>query len=331
MTPPMIRTSERRSWRRCPQQHQWGWVEGLTPRRIKPALWLGTGVHEALAEFYRYKGIKRRGPHPAETFAEWAEGSKRTIWANRQSFEEEERMSALDLGVAMLNGYVEEYGSDERVSVIAREDSFELGIPHPKHPERVSCLFCGTFDLVYRDLADGSIWLMEHKTAKAIKTSHLTLDDQAGGYWLAATTVLRHKKLIGPRESLAGIRYNFLRKAMPDDRPVNDEGQRLNKDGSVSARQPTALFKRHPVFRTPRELASIRQRILNESWMIDQARKGRIPVVKNPTRDCDWECAFFEMCDLHEKGDDWESFRDLFYVKVDPYAAHKTTEDEEAA
>ena len=121
----MIRTSERRSWRRCRKQHEWAWVEGLAPRRIKPALWLGTGVHEALAEFYRYKGAKRRGPHPAETFQAWAEGSTRTIWTSSAVFEEEERVSALELGTAMLNGYVEEYGKDDRISVIAREDSFQ--------------------------------------------------------------------------------------------------------------------------------------------------------------------------------------------------------------
>ena len=329
MTPTMVRNSERSDWRRCRKRWEWTWVDGLKARRVKTPLWLGQGVHEALAEFYRYKGSKRRGPHPAETFQAWAGDSQRQAWTRSLLFDEDERVSATDLAVAMLEGYIDRYGRDDRVQVIAAEDSFELGIPHPKHPSITACIYCGTFDLVYRDLATGEIWLMEHKTRKAIKTSHLAIDQQASGYWLAATSVLRHKGLIKPTDKLEGIKYNFLRKAFADDRPTDELGRSLNKDGSVSKSQPTPLFHREPVYRTPRELRSTALQIVLENWEMNQVRAGKLPVYKNQTEDCDWQCPFYEMCDLHEKGDDWETFRDEMYQVVDPYEDHrpKTTEE----
>ena len=116
----------------------------------------------------------------------------------------------------MLEGYVGEGIREGRPRPRHRSarTRLRLGIPHPKHPDRISrYLAPGPSIAVFHDLKDGSIG-SGHKTAKAVKTGHLTLNDQAGGCRLAATTVLRHRSSFGPRESLAGIRYNFLRKAV---------------------------------------------------------------------------------------------------------------------
>jgi hypothetical protein len=89
--------------------------------------------------------------------------------------------------------------------------------------------YCGTYDSTWRHADTGQIWLDEHKTAKAITTSHLALDPQAGSYWAMAARTLRDEGLIGPRERLAGIEYNFLRKGVPDDRPRDADGYYTNK------------------------------------------------------------------------------------------------------
>jgi hypothetical protein len=47
--------------------------------------------------------------------------------------------------------------------------------------------------------------------------------------------------------------------------------------------------------------------------------------MKNPTKDCSWDCAFFRMCQLDEHGDQ-ESVQDMkeaLFVKRDPYADHR--------
>ena len=64
---PMLRTSERKSFKRCPAQWWWGWREGLTPKRRKSgALWFGTGIHLALENWY-IPG-QQRGVDPRETW-----------------------------------------------------------------------------------------------------------------------------------------------------------------------------------------------------------------------------------------------------------------------
>src|SRR5690349_22689846 len=79
MAPIIIRNSERNTLKRCPQRWWWAWRQGLRPiGEISDALWFGTGVHLALAEWYCGPGLKR-GRHPAETFDEWSAGELRYI------------------------------------------------------------------------------------------------------------------------------------------------------------------------------------------------------------------------------------------------------------
>jgi len=52
---PILRTSERRSFKRCPQQWAWAWRQGLRPNGFTAnALWFGSGIHLALAERYEF-------------------------------------------------------------------------------------------------------------------------------------------------------------------------------------------------------------------------------------------------------------------------------------
>lgn len=322
--PPITRTVERRSFKRCMLQWQWAWRYGY---RIKGKsslpLWFGTGIHECLAQWYVGPGQKR-GIHPADYWLDWVgEEVEQIRTAQSDNFKEDIWVDARDLGEAMLVGYIERYGRDESWDVVAPEETFQIDIPF-RNKEGVLAIYAGTFDLVYRDLSDGSIWLGEHKTAKAISTSHLGLDDQAGSYWAIASRVLQSRGVLKKGDRIEGIMYNFLRKGFSDDRLENEKGQKLNKDGSVSKNQPSPLFLRHPVDRTKAEQASQLKRIQDEvSWM-DIARRNPDRITKNSTQNCHWDCSFFDMCELHEKGGtQWEEFAKAVYVQQDPYADHR--------
>ena len=193
----------------------------------------------ALAEWYRHPGLQR-GPHPAETFAEVAEAELMFIRTEARSrgisapggtefLIEEKLVPALELGQVMLDGYVKEYGRDERWDVIEPERSGQVDIPDPRDPDKVIAIYGFTYDLIFRDLEDGFVKLGEHKTAKALMLDHLPLDPQAGSYWAVAEPHLRKEGLMGPKERLHGIEYNFLIKRLPDERPRNRDGYCTNK------------------------------------------------------------------------------------------------------
>lgn len=358
-----MRTSERRDLKRCPQRWEWAWVYGLKPLRDKNPLWFGSGVHIALAEWYQ-EG-KKRGPHPAKTWLAYCEDEERFIPTDYED-DELKYADARDLGEEMLVNYVDEYGKDEHWNVISTEQTFRTLVPDPRLPSGIKLStktallrYLGTFDGVYRDSETGELWLMEHKTAAAIMTHHLPLDDQAGSYCWVATKVLRKQGLIKKNEEIQGVMYNFLRKASKDTRPVNAAGLRCNKPkkehyinqlgelvnpkmkldemeavaqkngvvvlGDPSERQPSALFERIPALRSAGDRRMMLKRIQDEAIYKEKLLDGTVPVFKNPNRDCSWDCSFYRMCILHESGEDWEEYRDAMYKKVDPYADHRDT------
>lgn len=378
----ILRTSERQAFKRCPAKWWWAYREGLKPRGAeKTPLWFGTGVHLGLAEWY-LPGTKR-GPHPAETFAKFAGDAITSI--KMVDADEETLAQYIDgkeLGVKMLEGYVKLYGTDPQWEFIQAEQAFDLDVPWPGSDRQglwvvedgqVMLRYAGTFDGVYRDLGTGRIELLETKTAKAIMTQHLPLDDQAGSYWAVASYVLAKKGLIKPDERISAIQYNFLRKALPDDRPVDEQGYATNKPikqhyilalvgkpwgqsetwdakslgkmkieelqsvadglgvtvvGDRSKSQPTPLFLREEVHRTSPERKTQLRRIQDEALHMQAVREGLLPVIKRPTRDCNWDCDFFTMCKLQEAGGDWKTHRQVAFVQLDPYADHRKSTDE---
>jgi hypothetical protein len=324
---PILRNSEVGEHERCKQRWYWGYVEGRRSRRVPTALWLGQGIHLALAEYYKFKGTQR-GPHPAETFADWAKGEKKNVYL-RDEEDAAEKVDAVELGIIMLQGYVEHWGSETWKHVLAREQTSRLTIPNPKtHKPIVTSV--GTFDLVYKDLrySTPTNWLEEHKTTVDTTVSHLSLNPQASTYWLHASAVLDDLGLIPHGALLDGMMFNFLRKAKPDERAKDEKGRALNKDGSISKVQPKPLFFRHPVPRTAAHRNETARRLALQSWEIEQRRAGKLPIHKNATKDCAWDCVFHGICELHEAGQDWEEVAKYEFTRGDPYEVYRKSTSE---
>jgi len=360
-----MRTSERGSLKRCPQQWYWGQVEGLRPNRAANPLWFGTAVHEGLAQWY-LPGLKR-GPHPAETFEKYLDGERVMLVTSEE--EELQYVDARALGIDMLTRYVDLYGKDDSWFVIATEQKGAVVIDRPEmqifgrtRPALKRWVrYNFTWDGVYRDLKDEQIKLMEHKTAAAISTLHLSLDDQAGSYWAIASQTLVKQGVLKPDDEIVAITYNFLRKALKDPRPQDAEGYYTNKPtkddlidvldpifeltgketaatlqdyadeqkivvlGERSKSQPPDYFLRHDVYRTRSERETQIQRIKDEALFIEAYRRKYLPITKSPDRQhCLW-CPFKRMCELDEQGDAEavEAFKDTMFHVEDPYAVYK--------
>lgn len=369
-----IRTSERKTVRRCSQRWEWSYHQELKPKRESNPLWFGQAVHLALAEWYQ-PGLKR-GVHPAETFVKVLEEGKVDRFDTTNEDDMNEYVASMAMGVDMLKRYVREYGQDPDWEIIAPERTFSVWFPEPGNPSNKRWLrYVGTWDAVARYVGEsnefftkGQIWLLEHKTAASIQTHHLPVDDQAGAYWALAPIILRRQGLLGPDDVIEGILYNFLRKKEDDPRPQNADGLYCNKPqkqhyldqmtavsamyddfkelsvkmkvedlaalarknkfevfGEPSAIQPPPYLERFPVYRSKGERFTQLQRIRDEARHIESYRMEfpLLPVVKNFTKDCAWDCDFYKMCKLHEAGEDWEEYRDAMFTLWEPYGAHQ--------
>lgn len=326
----LIRTSERSSFKTCLHQWQWGWIELWKPRQEAPALTFGGLIHEALEK--RYPPGVRRGLHPAKTFEKLYD--KQTKEAYKLGFRDEDGswLDAGALGVDMLEHYVEHYGKDEEWEVIASEQTFQVPVFDPEN-EKYLFTYVGTIDGVWKNRMDGSIRINDYKTTAKDPLAAIrdpgytgTLDQQASAYWTWGVDWLIEQGIIADREmeSLDGFVYTYLRKAMRDERPQDESGQYLNKDGSISKKQPAPYFHRELVYRSRAEREITRARAIVEIKRMIELRAGPASErFKAPGWMTCKFCPFVDPCEIHEMGQDYQAILDGAYDKWEPYTPHE--------
>lgn len=330
----LIRTSEQQSYNRC----KWAWNlsynQGLRQRRAGPVLRFGTLVHEALAAYY-IPG-RKRGEHPAKAFvkvyekdvAEFGEFAIRGIDSDDAVTKWED---ARELGVDMLNAYVEEYKGDPDWEVVATEQPFQAPVYHPRSGRELFKMV-GILDLIMRQRSTGRIWVWDHKTTDSISRwlKTLSLNPQASNYWTFGAPWMREQGIISPDvfDDLSGLMFNFLRRAMQDTRPRNALGQYLNQDQSVSKKQPPAYFHREPTYRSDYDKEQTRRRALNMHREMEMVKRGDLAVMKHPNTMICAQCGWYDVCELHEYGKDWELLLNSITEEWDPYEPHEIRDDE---
>lgn len=307
----------------------WAWREGLVPvTEDRGARWFGTGMHLCFAEWY-VPGMKRGRPLE-ETWDQFTKDSYETIRTQVVDDNDEHVTTyedARELGFDMIRQYRRMYGDDPHWEVLVPEKRFAVLIPKRERLTEAIARFVGTWDLVVRDLNDGKVKIVDHKNVGTIKTKHLTIDEQKGSYISMGTFYLRQEGILGSKESIRGMEYNFLRKAKRDIRPEDELGQKLNKDGSVSKRQPTPNFLRHFEGMSPRQRNNQILRISAEVEVMNMVRSGELPVLKTPTERCPYDCDFFDLCEMHEEGVDISEYKRMAFRRRDPYFDHREGAD----
>lgn len=349
---PLLRTSERGTFKRC----RWKWwmefEEVLKPKTDIPPLRFGSLIHKALADYYK-PGLKR-GVHPARAFAKHYEAELREQEAfgfKVADLEGDETWAeAGDLGEAMLTHYVDHYGADDEWEVLVTEQAFRTLVYRPdsydpNHPPEAQDAvpwfwYVGILDGIWRNRRSKKLHIVDHKTAKAISLMYLSLDAQASAYWTFGLDWIYEKGLLKPEEKLAGMLYNHLRKAFPDERPyeiVDGRRVHLNTDGTYSKRQPAAYFVRTPIYRDWNDREQARVQAEAEFADIEALRDlgerdGTSPppdeAYKNQGQFTCPGCWCFDFCELHEMGADWNEMRDLVSREWNPYAEHEVYADE---
>lgn len=360
----LVRTSERRDFMECRWRWWMAYVNMWKPKEPAKPLVFGDLTHQALAAYYIKESAKRRrrGPHPAETF-------KRLVLESEIDFmmwngDEEEQVNMLDLGVDMLTNYIDEYGKDEQWVILYPEMPFQIDV-HDEDGNYI-CTYVGTTDALMQDLRTGLLGLFEHKTAAAISTEHLFLDEQSSSYWTFVPEWLRENDVLKQNEDLHFMLYNFLKKGKKDRRPQNEVGQYLNKPGkpalleaaeaygieitkprSVKVSELMALLEAENI--DPMQFGEVSARQPSALFHREYSQRGTYERGKllrrvaqqvkemNEIRSGEREalkspgrdcrfCAFKDVCELEEIGSDWEELLQMTFRKWDPYTEHKEGE-----
>lgn len=334
-----LRRGEVADFKRCPKMWYWRWRKGYVPKAKQfGALELGSWVHLALADWYKQR--YRARANLADIFSVHANNAILVAsddGAPDYLIEQAEELFAL--GQEMMTAYQKFYGGDASIDVIEAEIPLEFSISQPdpwdkRAPDSIIAIHKLKPDLVFRD-RKGYVWLMEHKTAKSIRTEHLAIDNQARPYGVMAEPALRKLGLIRRSEQFAGILYNFLRKGLPDMRPVDDKGRSLNQNGTVSKKQPAPMFVRKPIRMTNKAklitLGRIQQDAIILSGLTELVHKKEIDplrISKTPHYSCPRMCPFFAMCVAEEEGTDIRLMERALYIRRDPYLYEEESTEE---
>lgn len=374
-TPPLLRTSERGDFKRCPWLWLQRWQNGLTPVREPTWALFGRAWHRAQEVYYRPG--RRRSPVAdcIDAFHESLQEEGRKVGVDIEDLEESERLTAeakgkdvklvpaRELGPEMMKAYHAYYDGDREWEVIHTEQTFQIDVPDPDFKGETIVVYAGTWDALMRHIPTGRLWLWDHKSAKTIPSpGYLDLNDQAGTYPWVAKEVLVHKGILTKKDRIYGIIFNYAKKSPPDARPTNSAGEALNKptkahyvaalgkkfpnrmasirkmkveelvqlametrtvvEGEVSQKQPAKRFERYESPRSQKQIIAQARRVQDEAIIMEMARSGEIPIIKNTAHDCE-RCQIFDLCQLHEAGEDWEFYRDEMFKYRDPYRDHR--------
>lgn len=327
--PIELRSHEVSDYKRCRRKWFWKWRQGLTPKATRfSALEFGTWMHTALEAWYQ-RGYERNGKL-ADHFREAADialGNAYAADAPEHVIEKAEELAGL--GEVMADAYQKHYDDDPNVYVLGTEVALDFTITDDEGaPIATDHL---KPDMVYRD-RQARNWLMENKTAAVIRTEHLVIDGQARPYGALAERALIKVGVLKPGETLSGIMYNFMRKAIPDARPVNELGQALNKNGTVSAKQQPPLFVRKPILLSRKAKLITLQRLRRDAIEIqtvtDLLKQKRLHppyLSKTPHSSCAKFCDYFPICVVEEEGSDIRPMVQDLYRIEDPYTYGETT------
>lgn len=186
----------------CRQQWAWSRPGGYQSSGVSFSLELGTGVHHALAEYYRGR-MDGRKVNPVSEFLGWIEEridkasdvAATAVYSNVMTY-----------GLAMLEGYVREY-EGEPFDVLAVEETITRQVPGTDWNILVRV------DAIVRNWRR-EVWVLEHKTFTSLHEDYLYRHPQFALEAWAAKSI---------NDSVKGTIYNGIRKHIPTNPRVRAE------------------------------------------------------------------------------------------------------------
>ena len=234
---------------------------------------------------------------------------------------DDEAFAQAELAEKIVRHYYKWAKVNDNFKVLGTEIPFEIQVANSK--------WVGKFDGVVE--VGGKYWILEHKTAKQLSTLHVLLDRQISIYVLAA------RKLDIPVE---GVIYNVVKKAVPEKPKVLKSGklskslttnitydsylEAIHELGHDPAMYEDVLEKLKPLGNpfikrefVPRTVEASRETLKD----IQQTEAMKYLMIqhelfpRNPTKDCSWDCPFYDLCLAELEGNDTSVlFREKYMI-----------------
>lgn len=305
-----ISQSRLKDFQRCKRRYWLRHVRRLAPRMYGPVgpLQSGTRVHEALEAFYRPDSVT----DPRQALENAINDALNDYHRQCERLDIEPDVITLDkfrkdtdLERAMVEGYFEwlaDTGADAYLKVIAAEEQISVSSTQIGAELGKPFAVVGKLDARVLDEVTGFTQFVDHKTVQNFAQMLPTLqgDPQMLHYHLLLS-------ILHPDQHVDGALYNMLRKV---------------KRGK-QAKPP--FYQRETIIHNAAEIESYRLRLIGLVANVFEfegriAQFGEIGVKMfaqpNPTRDCSWDCSFYNICGQFDDGSRVEAaIAEMFEVR----------------
>ena len=293
-----ISNSEIKTYHRCRRKwmlHYYMWWQRQQQEDFSTPLTLGSAVHESLEQYY----INHLDP------ATYLRGiyEDRLQEADRLGYFESVIVSVKkerDLALAMVDGLLDwqaENGIDNGMTLIGVEKNLEAPLPN-------GTILRGKLDQQWR-LDDGRVIFRDWKTCQSFSSLEdgFLLNEQIKMYQLL-------ERLTDPNQITDGAQFVMMRKV----KRTGNAKPPFYK--AVKVRPNTAeidsMFRR--TVRSTTEISNL-TKALDANHGIDALQYACPP---SPTRDCNWDCPFYDVCPLMDDGSNWDGLLHERYEKINP-------------
>lgn len=295
---------------------------------VSPYLWMGSGFHFALEDYYGDKKFDGA----VEAFREYVS----CHLEEELPMDVQDHIDLCERMLAVYTDYEDNHGTWKTAIIDGKpavEINFALllnGIEHEGKP----VAFGGTIDRIVVD-KHGRYWLLDYKTAKAFDTDKLGLDTQVSAYCWAAEQYLGIP--------IEGMLYVQVHKSTPSAPKILKTGvstdKRQRTTAKLYARTLMEVYKDKEAI-PAKNMEFYDQLKKNEktqlksgvgtdfvriSWverneftkinfynhlygMLSEMTNPDLPIYPNPTKDCAWDCSFKALCLAKEENGDVEYF-----------------------
>lgn len=292
---------------------------------------VGNYCHEALAVMYNHPGTDPVAVVVQEAATDRAQQETDLVNANEVAqsiiFENIEVIDKAEkLAKIMVEGYVAwlaEEGEDSFLSLLSAEEEVSVLFPSEQVQSFGFAVFLlAKLDARFLDERSGARVFMDHKTVQnfADRERWANIDTQFLFYSLVdylKLTTEAEEGTISVAWTDSGV-LNMLRKVKRTGRAKPPFYKRVSVPHSIKE-----LANFH--FRTSYEILAILQ--MEESLNAGAPDLAVCP--PNPTRDCTWDCPFFQVCPMMDDGSDVSGFINEAYEIGNPLHRYKSLPDPE--